>query len=194
MEYGYFKFPSSSKFRELHKFYWIKRTSPSGLWRKWEYGIPYIVVDKSQPKLPINFTDYGNESDPGPYPIPLNAPIEGGTSSDGDRHVLAVDTNECKLYELYNAHPQASSWDASNGAVFDLKSNSLRPDYWTSADAAGLPVFAGLARYDEVAQGEIKHALRFTVSSSQKDLSILLHITRLAKPIPIFRRWDFGFV
>jgi hypothetical protein len=129
-----------------------------------DYGIPYIVVPPSQPMVPINFTDYGDESDPGPYPIPLNAPIEGG----GDRHVLAVRQGECKLYELFNAWPQANRWDASSGAVWDLNSNALRPAGWTSADAAGLPVLAGLVRYDEVAAGAIRHAVRFSVRQSQR--------------------------
>jgi hypothetical protein len=129
-----------------------------------EYGIPYITVPGTQPLVPVNFVDYGDESDPGPYPIPLNAPIEGG----GDRHVLAVDRDQCKLYELYAANPAGSRWDASSGAVFDLTSNALRPDGWTSADAAGLPIFPGLVRYDEVASGNIDHALRFTVSQSQR--------------------------
>ena len=110
--------------------------------------------------MPINFVDYGDESDPGPYPIPLDAPVEGGS----DRHVLAVDRDNCKLYELFGATATGDRWDASSGAVFDLRSNALRPDGWTSADAAGLPIFPGLVRYDEVASGHINHALRFTVS------------------------------
>lgn len=133
-----------------------------------EYGIPYITVNSGQPKLPINFTAYGDESDPGPYPIPTNAPIEGGSNSDGDRHVLAVDTDACMLYELYRAFPQSNSWNADSAAKYDLRSNALRPDYWTSADAAGLPILPGLARYDEVAAGVVQHALRFTVSRTQK--------------------------
>lgn len=132
------------------------------------YGIPYIVVPANQPMLPVNFTAYGDESDPGPYPVPLDAPIEGGPSSDGDRHVLAVRQGECKLYEMYRAFPHASSWDADSGAVWDLNSNALRPEGWTSADAAGLPVLPGLVRYDEVAAGEINHALRFTAWRSQR--------------------------
>jgi len=128
------------------------------------YGIPYIVVPATQPAVPVNFTDYGDESDPGPYPIPLNAPVEGGS----DRHVLAVRQGECKLYEMFNAWPQGDHWDASSGAVFDLNSNALRPDTWTSADAAGLPILAGLVRYDEAAAGEIRHALRFTVGTVQR--------------------------
>jgi hypothetical protein len=128
------------------------------------YGIPYIVVT-SQPPIPVTFDGAPEESDPGPYPIPTNAPIEAGS----DAHVLAVDADHCMLYELYDARPQATgSWLASSGAKFDLRSNALRPDGWTSADAAGLPILAGLVRYDEVAAGAINHALRFTVSQTQK--------------------------
>jgi hypothetical protein len=133
-----------------------------------EYGIPYVTVGNGEPRVPIDFTAYGDESDPGPYPVPLGAPIEGGSTSNGDRHVLAVDKDACKLYELYNAFPQSDHWNADSGAVFDLRSNALRPLGWTSADAAGLPIFPGLARYDEVANGEIDHALRFTVSRTQR--------------------------
>ena len=132
------------------------------------YGIPYITVPGSQPRVGVNFTDYGDESDPGPYPIPLNAPIEGGPSSTGDRHVIAVDRDNCMLYELFYSFPRTSRWDASSGAVYNLRSNALRPDYWTSADAAGLPIFPGLARYDEVARGVINHALRVTFSATQR--------------------------
>jgi len=127
------------------------------------YGIPYIVVDKSQPFVPITFTDYGDESDPGPYPIPKDAPLEAG----GDAHVLTVDTGNCTLYEMYDAETNGKGWDAASGAVFDLRSNKLRPDGWTSADAAGLPIFPGLVRYDEVIAGAIHHALRFTVDQTQ---------------------------
>jgi hypothetical protein len=132
------------------------------------YGIPYITVGASQPQIPINFTAYGDESDPGPYPVPLNAPIEGGSTSNGDRHVLAVNTANCHLYEMYRAFPQTDHWNADSGAVFDLGSNTLRPDYWTSADAAGLPIFPGLVRYAEVASGAIHHALRVTVVATQR--------------------------
>jgi hypothetical protein len=132
-----------------------------------EYGIPYVTVGSGAPRTAINFTAYGDESDPGPYPVPLGAPIEGGSASDGDRHVLAVDTAACKLYELYRAFPQSDHWNADSGAVFDLRSNALRPLGWTSADAAGLPILPGLVRYDEVANGEIDHALRFTISRTQ---------------------------
>lgn len=134
-----------------------------------EYGIPFVVVPQDQPMVGINFTAYGDESDPGPYPVPGNAPIEGGASSDGDRHVLVLQQGICKLYELYRSFPQRDgSWNADSGAVYDLFSNALRPEYWTSADAAGLPILPGLARYDEVAAGSVNHALRFTVSRSQK--------------------------
>jgi hypothetical protein len=128
------------------------------------YGIPYITVPGTQPLVPVDFVAYGDESDPGPYPIPLAAPVEGGS----DAHVLAVDRDHCKLYELFAASKGASRWSADSGAVFDLSSNALRPDGWTSADAAGLPIFPGLVRYDEVAAGHIDHALRFTVSRSQR--------------------------
>jgi hypothetical protein len=132
------------------------------------YGIPYTSVGAGQPLVPMSF-DYASESDPGPYPIPSNAPIEGGPGATGDRHVLVVDSSSCKLYELFAAQYVGPGWHAGSGAVFDLASNALRPDYWTSADAAGLPILAGLVRYDEAAQnGEIDHALRFTVRRTQR--------------------------
>ncbi len=131
-------------------------------------GIPYVTVPGTQPEVQVSF-DYSDESDPGPYPIPGNAPIEGGAQSDGDRHVLVIDTGNCLLYELYYAFPQSDgSWHAGSGAIFDLKSDNLRPAGWTSADAAGLPIFPGLVRYDEVASGEIRHALRFTAPQTRK--------------------------
>ena len=130
-------------------------------------GIPFITVPGSQPKYSATFT-YQKESDPGPYAIPLNASIEGGSSSDGDRHVLSVDTTNCILYELYAAYPEAGGWRAGSGAIFNLNSNALRPDTWTSTDAAGLPVLPGLVRYDEVASGEIRHAIRFTAPQTRK--------------------------
>jgi hypothetical protein len=140
----------------------------SGLWEGSPIGIPYIDVPGSQSKVAVTF-EYDDESDPGPYPVPPNAPIEGGADSDGDRHVLLVDRDNCILYELFYAFPQADgSWQAGSGAMFDLNSNSLRPDTWTSADAAGLPILPGLVRYDEVAQGEIRHALRFTAPETHK--------------------------
>ncbi len=132
------------------------------------YGIPFMVVPATQPAAPITFTAYGDESDPGPYPVPQNAPVEGGSGSSGDRHVLVVQQGSCKLYEMYNAYPNGSGWNADAGAVWDLGSNALRPFGWTSADAAGLPILPGLARYDEATAGEITHALRFTVAKTQK--------------------------
>ncbi len=126
------------------------------------YGIPYIVTNGST-MVPVTFNEFGDQSDPGPYPIPLNTPVEAGS----DRHILAVNTSNCKLYELYHATAGGSSWTAGSGAIFDLNSNALRPDGWTSADAAGLPILPGLVRYDEVQSGVITHALRFTVSITQ---------------------------
>jgi hypothetical protein len=131
-------------------------------------GIPFVEVPGSQAKVPITFTEDPTESDAGPYPIPLDAPIEGGPSSDGDRHVIAVDRTSCKLYELANAYPDGNGWKASWGAIFNLKTNDLRPIGRTSADAAGLPIFPGLVRYEEVKAGAINHAIRFTVDTSQK--------------------------
>jgi hypothetical protein len=134
-------------------------------------GIPYVVVAGSQPMVPISFRSYGGESDPGPYPVPRDAPIEGGPSSQGDRHVLVIDRDRWKLYEMFSAAPvnKGASWIAASGAVFDLNSNALRPEGRTSTDAAGLPIFPGLVRYDEVfEQREIKHALRFTVGRSRR--------------------------
>jgi hypothetical protein len=135
----------------------------SGLWDGGPIGIPFTVVGGDQPRVGVGF-DYADESDRGPYPVPKNAPIEGGRNADGDRHVIVVDKTACKLYELYDAHPldAGRSWHAGSGATFDLRSNHLRPKGWTSADAAGLPILPGLARYDEVAAGVIAHALRFT--------------------------------
>jgi hypothetical protein len=147
----------------------LKADFGSGLWNGGPIGIPYVVVGGSQPQVAINYTAYGNESDPGPFPIPAAAPIEGGAASTGDRHVLVVDQDNGVLYELYRAFPNPNgSWNAESGARYDLNANALRPDTWTSADAAGLPIFPGLARYDEVAAGTIAHALRFTVPRTQK--------------------------
>lgn len=128
-----------------------------------DYGIPFVIVSSAQPGVPITFDDYGSESDPGPYPIPTSAPVEGGN----DRHVLALQQGTCRLFELYNARPSAGRWTASSGAVFNLSSNALRPKGWTSADAAGLPILPGLARFDEVRSGVITHALRVTVPATQ---------------------------
>ncbi len=135
----------------------------SGTWDGGPIGIPYTVVGPGQRRVPVRF-DYADESDRGPYPIPPKAPIEGGHNATGDRHVLIVDRSACKLYELFDARPLdgGRSWHAGSGATFDLRSNALRPKGWTSADAAGLPILPGLARYDDVARGAILHALRFT--------------------------------
>jgi hypothetical protein len=133
-------------------------------------GIPYVIVDGKQPKVPVAF-EYADESDKGPYPIPPDVPIEGGPNGAGDRHVLVIDRDNWVLYELFSAHPVdgGKSWRAGSGAIFDLTRNTLRPAGWTSADAAGLPVFPGLVRYDEVVERkEITHALRFTVSKSRR--------------------------
>jgi hypothetical protein len=126
-------------------------------------GIPFIVVGGRTKRVPVHFA-YADESDRGPYPIPRNAPIEGGPRSSGDRHVIVVDSATCKDYELFAAYPHRGGayWTAGSGAIFNLRSNHLRPAGWTSADAAGLPILPGLARYDDVARGSIDHALRFT--------------------------------
>ncbi len=140
------------------------------VWQGAPSGIPFVVVDSKQPRVPVRF-EYADESDPGPYPIPANAPIEGGPGAKGDRHVLVIDRDNWKLYETFSSYPQdgGKSWKAGSGAVFDLNSNQLRPAGWTSADAAGLPVFPGLVRYDEVMeQRAIHHALRFTVTRSRR--------------------------
>lgn len=142
----------------------------SGTWEGAPIGIPYIVVDGNQPRVPIKFSPYEDESDPGPYPIPPNAPIEGDPNLDGDRHVIVIDRENWMLYELFRGFPIAGGqlWRAESGAIFDMKTNKTRPEGWTSADAAGLPIFPGLVRYEEaVEQGEIRHALRFTVSRTR---------------------------
>jgi hypothetical protein len=141
----------------------------SGKWDGGPIGIPYVSVPGNQKKVPVSF-QYADESDPGPYPIPSGAPIEGGKNSDGDRHVIVVDRADCKLYEMFDAHPvnDGARWRAGSGAVWNLRSNKLRPRTWTSADAAGLPILPGLARYYEVRRGEIDHALRFTVEDTRR--------------------------
>ena len=132
------------------------------------YGIPYVVVDGNQPLVAVNLQAYGGESDPGPMPIPANAPVEGGSSSTGDRHVLVLDNGNCFLYELYNSSVNSDgSWNADSTAVWDLLADEQRPYTWTSADAAGLAIFPGLVRYDEVASGKIQHAFRFTLPSTR---------------------------
>ncbi|MEQ1907470.1 MAG: hypothetical protein ABMA15_01520 [Vicinamibacterales bacterium] len=138
----------------------------SGQWDGGDMGIAFVKVPGSQTKYPVTFL-YAPESDPGPYAVPLNAPIEGGSGATGDRHAIAIDTTNCILYELYYAFPEANGWNAGSGAIFDLKSNALRPAGWTSGDAAGLPIVPGLITYDEVASGEIKHAIRFTVPQTR---------------------------
>jgi hypothetical protein len=148
----------------------IKADFGSGLWEGSPIGIPYTVVCGSQAKYPITFRkngydgNYGDESDKGPYAIPFTAPIEG--NGDGDSHVIAVDIESKILYELYNASLVNNTWQASAGAIFNLNSNTLRTEGWTSADAAGLPIFPGLVRYDEIVKGEIDHPIRFTLNSS----------------------------
>jgi hypothetical protein len=140
----------------------------SGDWDGGPIGMPFITVPATQPRVPISF-EYEDESDPGPYPVPPNAPIEGGPDADGDRHVLVLERTACKLYELYAAYPQTDgSWDTGSGAIFELNAHQLRPLTWTSADAAGLPILPGLVRYDEVAEGAIEHALRFTVPQTRR--------------------------
>ena len=146
----------------------------AGLYGGGPIGIPYVVVSGTQAPVAIHFTDYGDESDPGPYPVPSNAPIEGGAASSGDRHVIVIDRDHDRLYELAVARPNGDgSWNAACGAVFHLDSNTVRPagrPGWTSADAAGLPIFPGLARYDEAALGPggIRHALRFTAARTRR--------------------------
>lgn len=140
----------------------------SGSWQGAPIGIPYTVVGGDPPGVPVSFL-YAGESDPGPYPIPEDPPIEGGPDSDGDRHVLVVDRDACILYELYAAYPEGDgSWSAGSGAVFDLASNAFRPDGWTSADAAGLPILPGLVRFEEVALRDVRHAIRFTAPRTQR--------------------------
>jgi hypothetical protein len=138
----------------------------SGTWEGGPIGIPYTVVPAGQARVPVRF-GYAGESDPGPYPIPPDAPVEGGPDAGGDRHVLVVQAGACRLYELFDAHREGGGWRAGSGAVWDLRANRLRPAGWTSADAAGLPILAGLVRYEEVARGRIDHAIRVTVDRSQ---------------------------
>ncbi|MGZ4672701.1 MAG: hypothetical protein ACXV8K_08580 [Ilumatobacteraceae bacterium] len=131
------------------------------------YGIPFVVVPATQPLVPIIYGAYGNESDPGPFPIPPNAPIEGG-GGGGDSHVLVLQQGTCQLFELFAAgHNPDGSWSADSGARWDLTTGALRPIGWTSADAAGLPILPGLVRYDEVAAGAINHAIRVTFKQTQ---------------------------
>ena len=141
----------------------------SGLWEGGPIGIPFATVGPRQKKVRVTF-EYAGESDGRRYPIPRKAPIEGGAGADGDRHVIVVDRRRCRLYELFSAYPAAGgrSWRAGSGAIWNLRSNRLRPAGWTSADAAGLPILPGLARYEEVRRGEIDHALRFTAPETRR--------------------------
>jgi hypothetical protein len=139
----------------------------SGLYDGQPIGIPFDVVSKKTKRFRAAFTD-ADESDKGPYPIPKSVHIEGGRASTGDRHAVLIDEDACKLYELYALYPKGSGWTAGSGAIWNLRSNALRPAGWTSADAAGLPIFPGLARYDEVARGVIDHALRFTAARTRR--------------------------
>jgi hypothetical protein len=125
-------------------------------------------VPTDQPEVPIRYVAYGGESDPGPFPVPLEAPVEGGADATGDRHVIALRSATCELFELYRAYPDGGGWRADSGARFDLTSNALRPLGWTSADAAGLPILPGLVRHEEVAAGEIRHAIRVTFSRTRR--------------------------
>lgn len=142
-----------------------------------DYGIPFLVVPETEPLVPVTYDAYGDQSDPGPFPIPRSAPVEGGS----DDHVLVVRSGTCELFELFAARTSAGGWTAASGARWDLSSNALRPLGWTSADAAGLPILPGLARYDEVAAGRIEHALRFTVSRTQR--AYVLPATHVASSI-----------
>ncbi len=140
------------------------------VWNGAPNGIPYVVVPGSQPRVPVRF-EYASESDRDPYPVPPDAPIEGGPRGEGDRHILMVDADNWMLYELFAAYPEngGATWRAGSGAVFDLKTDDLRPAGWTSADAAGLPIFPGLVRYDEAVElGAIRHALRFTARRTRR--------------------------
>jgi hypothetical protein len=140
----------------------------SGTYGGGPIGIPYVNVSAHQPKVRVKF-DYSDESDKGPYPIPRNVPIEGGRQASGDRHALLVDRTHCRLYELYALYPTSGGgWKAGSGAIWNLRSNRLRPKTWTSADAAGLPIFPGLARWSEAKHGTINHALRFTVPETRE--------------------------
>jgi hypothetical protein len=138
-----------------------------GDWSTDHYGIPWQTVPGSQKAVPMTFQT-SDESDPGPYPFPANALVEGGADSGGDMHVLVIDTGTCTLFETWSSTYVGPGWNCGSGAKFELGSNTLRPDGWTSADAAGLPVFPGLVRLAEVNAGSIQHALRFTVASTQQ--------------------------
>ncbi len=146
----------------------------SGQYQGSNIGIPYSIVSGSQAPVNVTFTAYGSESDPGPMPVPGSAPIEGDPNpGNGDRHVLVLDNSNCFLYELYSAFPNGNgTWNAASAAVWDLLNDEQRPWTWTSADAAGLPIFPGLIRYDEVAAGQIQHAIRFTLPQSRAAMAL----------------------
>lgn len=151
----------------------LYRDFGAGTWEGARIGIPYMVVSGTQAKVAIEYQAYGDESDPGPFPMPLTAPIEGAPNTDGDRHVLVIDKDNNRLYEIGRAFPQSNRWLADGGAIFHLNSNNVRPTVqpgWTSADAAGLPIFPGLVRYDEASKGAggIRHALRFTAARTRR--------------------------
>ena len=138
-------------------------------WEGAPIGIPYVVVSGKQKRVPVTFDPYADESDPGPYPIPPDAPIEGGPDGDGDRHVIVLDRDSWTLYEVFNSFPDGKGWKGEGGAIWNLNENQVRPAGWTSADAAGLPILPGLVRYDEVVEkGAIEHALRFTVAKTRR--------------------------
>lgn len=146
----------------------LKADFGSGLWNGGPIGIPYNIVPGDQPKVSVSF-EYAGESDPGGYPIPPNPHIEGGPNSTGDRHILMVDKDNCRLYELYAAYPNGDgTWRAGSGAIWDMRSNAMRPAGWTSADAAGLQILPGLVRYDEVEAGQVLHAIRITVPTTHR--------------------------
>jgi hypothetical protein len=132
------------------------------------YGIPFVIVPEGQPLVPVTYDAYGDESDPGPWPTPLDAPVEGGGDA-GDRHVLTLRQGTCELFELYVGRRSGSGWVAESGARFNLRSNALRPAGWTSADAAGLPILPGLVRCDEVTAGQINHAIRVTFNQTRNE-------------------------
>lgn len=148
------------------------------------YGIPFVVVPQSQPLVPVSFT-YASQSDPGPYPIPANAPIEGGSNATGDRHVLVLQQGACSLHEMWQAYPAGggTSWTAGSGALFNLTTGALRPNGWTSADAAGLPILPALVKCAEVEAGSIDHALRVTFNNTQNGyISPATHEAGVANP------------
>jgi hypothetical protein len=138
-----------------------------GDWSTEHYGIPWQTVPPTQPAVPMTF-DYADQSDMGPYPFPADAKIEGGAGSGGDMHVLVVQTGGCSLYETWSSKYVAPGWSCGSGAVFKLSSNALRPDGWTSGDAAGLPILPGLVKVSEVMAGAVNHAVRFTMNSTQQ--------------------------